>query len=126
MTINLRSKYLRIYFVYFIFFLASGPLEDITSYFYFTYFSTFEYGVFLTINNIINIVLPTVIASISYKVDARLVNSAGVIIASLSGIMIGMLGGKSAFLLIALSLFLFLGRLVFNNSLGNKICYSID
>ena len=126
MMMEFRNKYLRIYFVYFIFFLASGPLESITSYFYFTYFSTFEYGIFLTINNIINIVLPTVIASISYKVDAKLVNSIGVIIASLSGIMIGMFGGKSAFLLITLSLFLFLGRLIFNNSLGNKICYSID
>ena len=126
MTEDLRSKYFRIYFVYFIFFLASGPLESITSYFYFTYFSTVEYGIFLTINNIINIVLPTVIASISYKTNAKLVNSIGVIIASLSGIMIGLYGDKSAFLLIALSSFLFLGRLVFNNSLGNKICYSID
>ena len=97
MTEDLRSKYFRIYFVYFIFFLASGPLESITSYFYFTYFSTVEYGIFLTINNIINIVLPTVIASISYKTNAKLVNSIGVIIASLSGIMIGLYGDKSAY-----------------------------
>lgn len=126
MTMRFKNKYIRIYFVYFIFFLANGPLENITSYFYFTYFSTFEYGIFLTINNIINIVLPTVIASISYKTNAKIVNLIGVVIASLSGIAIGLVGSKSALLLIILSLSLFVGRLVFNNSLGNKICYSID
>lgn len=124
--IQLCQKYKMIYFIYFLFFLANGPMEKFISYFYFEYFSTVEYGYFLSLNNIVNIMLPTIVATLAYNRGAKKINTVGILISVLSGVLIAFLGKYNVVLLIVSSIALLASRTVFNNSIGNCINFSID
>ncbi len=40
------GQYKNVYLIYFLYFLADGPLEELLSYFFYSYYGTSEYGVF--------------------------------------------------------------------------------
>lgn len=125
-NIVLHKSYNSIYLIYFFFFVSSGPLQNILSFFYFNYFSGMEWGIFLSINNFVSVFIPTLTVSLCLNKDIFKVASFGVIISSLGGVLIGLFGSNNLVLLYLGSLFLFSGRIVFNNSYGNYINYKIS
>ncbi len=124
--LSFHSKYKMIYLVYFLFFFAEDPLRSMLSYFYFTYFSSVEWGVFLTINNFLNVFFPTFVAAIILKNNVTFVSILSLFVIMGGGILIGMFGTFNVYFLIFCSLLMFSGRTIFNNSYGNYINYQVE
>lgn len=117
-TINKRNIFL--FCIYFLFFFFNGPLEQsIALYFDFKGVSTAIYGIFLALNNGIDIILPTAIAYFTIKSNYKLVTTAGLLLTIISGILIGIASGN--LVIVCLALIMFMGRSFFNFSFGSVV-----
>lgn len=123
---NMFKKYENVYLIYFLYFLADGPLEELLSYFFYSYYGTSEYGVFLSILNLLNIVLPTFIAIVSYSFNAKKINIIFSFFVVLGSALLAVFGKVNLYILFFSALLICCGRTVFNNSVGNKINFYIS
>ncbi len=125
---RMLRQYKNVYLIYFLYFLADGPLEELLSYFFYSYYGTSEYGIFLSILNLLNIVLPTFIAIVSYSFNVKKINIIFSFFVVLGSALLAIFGEVNLYILILSALLICCGRTVFNNSVGNKInfCVSSD
>lgn len=122
----LIGQYKNVYLIYFLYFLVDGPLEELLSYFFYSYYGTSEYGVFLSILNLLNIVLPTFIAIVSYSFNVKKINIIFSFFVVLGSALLAVFGDVNLYILILSALLICCGRTVFNNSVGNKINFFVS
>lgn len=123
---NFHKNASKIYLVYFCFFLCSGPLQSLLSYYYFQYYSAASWGFFSSVINLVSILLPTTVTWFYLRHSVYRIAEVGILLAALAGILIGYFGQINLIFLIFLSVVLFSGRIIFNNSYGNFINYKIE
>ncbi len=120
----LKRNYLLVYLIYFSFFLFNGPLEQIIP-------ILFEqkgigeevYGIFLSLNNIIHIVLPSAVAYMAHRFDSFKIGIIAMAISLIGGCSVAFID-QNYFLVLFFLLLLISGRTIFNFSLGNSINYT--
>ena len=120
------KQYRAIFLLYFVFFLANGPLEGSVAILVNYYgFSEHHYGIFLSFATFTFIFTPTIVAFISNKIDPHIIGVIGGLIGFASSLIIGLnlFGSWIIFLFIYGVL---ITRDIFNFSIGNKINASID
>lgn len=122
---DILKKYKNVYLIYFLYFLADGPLEELLSYFFYSYYSTSEYGTFLSVLNILNIVLPTFIAIASYNFNEKKINVIFSFLVVLGSALLAIFGEVNLYILFFSALLICCGRTAFNNSVGNKINFCV-
>ena len=121
-TFSRKNVYL--FFIYFAFFLFNGPLEQSISLFFESKgFSTFSYGLFLSLNNMMGIILPMLAALFTLKTNYKLVTTLGLGVAIFGGVCLVYSQYLSTMILFAL--FLFAGRYFFNFSFGSVVTAEI-
>ena len=117
-TINKRTIYL--FCTYFLFFFFHGPLEQSIALFFDSKgVSTSTYGIFLALNNGIDIILPALVAYFTVKMNYKFVTTAGLMLAVISGSLLGW--SSSDWGIICLALLMFTGRSFFNFSFGSVV-----
>ncbi len=121
-TINKRN--MSLFCVYFLFFFFNGPLEQSISLFFDSKgISTSTYGIFLALNNGIDITLPALVAYLTVKVNYKFVTTTGLMITIVSGLLLGLSSG--GWMIISLALLMFMGRSFFNFSFGSVVTASL-
>lgn len=119
----LNNNYILIYLIYFSFFLFNGPFEKIIP-------LTFEeirfneklYGLFLSINNVVHIILPGFIAYIANKFNSFKIAIIAMLLSIIGAIGVGILPEYYLYIF-PFALLIICGRTIFNYSLGNSINY---
>ncbi|HNV43163.1 MAG TPA: MFS transporter [Exilispira sp.] len=122
----INKKFFIIYFIYFSFFLANGPLETSIPLLFEHYgFHGNIYGAFLSTNSIINIILPSFIAYMAHRFSSMLFGMIAMLIGFFGAILAGCLP-SCIYTVYPACLMIMISRTVFNYSYGNAINYSIE
>jgi len=120
------KKYKMFFLLYFSFFLTNGALEDsfplLISY---LGFSESDYGVFLSIVAFTSVFAPMTISLASRKFGYYTMGITGVLLGFSGALLIG-IGNFQSLTFFLFAYFLFLSRLIFNFSIGNKINSNIN
>lgn len=118
------EKYIRIYLIYFSYFIFSGPLEQLLSVALVQKgYDEAVYGLLLSVLNLIHIVLPGVVGIIATLKNSYHIAMFSMILCLVSSIGIGCSDGIITLVFMAL---LVCARTIYNYSLGNSINYVIE
>ena len=121
----LNKRYVKIYLLYFGFFIANEPLEQLMALFLAEKgLSAQHYSYVLSAFNACCIVVPGVIGFLAVRYSAYAIADIGLLIGVVVPVILAKTG-RADFLTL-LAVILLLVRTVFNNSIGNDINYEID